>query len=95
MKPAENSEVQKSTKDRTSFAPRRVLDLRESALYVGLHWQTLRGLVVRGDIPRVCYPTLDVKRKLSHDSIRKILLDIRDLDSFIEKWKTPQPDAIK
>ena len=83
-----DSGIARSAEDGQSFAP-RVLDLKQAADYLHVHWQTARQYIAQGLIPRICYPTQNSKRKASHDNIRKILIDRRDLDSFIEKWKSP------
>ena len=52
----------------------RLLDLRRAARYLGFSYWTLRGMLHRGDIPFV-------------RAGRRLLIDVRDLDSWIEEHK--------
>jgi hypothetical protein len=64
--------------------PRRVLDLKAAGTYLGLSYWTVRDLVFAGAIP-----TLKIPCPKSNDgrTIRRILIDRRDLDAFIERNK--------
>ena len=55
---------------------RRLISQKEAAAYLGISYWTLRDLLFRGDIPHV-----RVKRR--------ILVDRVDLESYIQKNKTP------
>jgi hypothetical protein len=62
-----------------------LLDLRKAAAEYGIPYWTLRGLVHTGAIPRVRLPRLpgaDVQDQ------RRIWLDRRDLDDFVEQCKS-------
>ena len=64
--------------------PLRLVDLRAAAAYFGCtHWH-LRRLVATGQIPVVRMPN---PRTLDARPGRRLLVDIRDLDALIERWK--------
>ena len=52
----------------------RLLSLRDAATYMGLSCWTLRELIWRGELPSVRVG-------------RRVLVDLEDLDSFIERCK--------
>ena len=52
----------------------RLLHLRRAASYLGLSYWILRGMLHRGDIPFVRVG-------------RRLLIDVRDLDHWIEEKK--------
>jgi excisionase family DNA binding protein len=52
----------------------------EAAQYLGLSVWSLRRLIQRGELPVV-----------QHQEMGKFLLDIRDLDGFIERHKRTGP----
>ncbi len=52
----------------------RLLDLRRAARYLGLSYWTLRGMLHRGELPFI-------------HAGRKILIDVRDLNEWIEARK--------
>src|SRR5262249_23323992 len=56
---------------------RRVLDVREAAAYLGLSVCTTRELISAGKVPRVRIADM-----------RRVLVDVRDLDQLIEFSKT-------
>ena len=67
------------------------MDLRTAAAYLGCSYWTLRDLVVSGHVPAVRIPS-----PRAHDgrAMRRILIDSRDLDTLIERWKeVNDPDA--
>ena len=69
----------------------RLMDLRTAAAYLGCSYWTLRDLVVSGHVPAVRIPS-----PRAHDgrAMRRILIDSRDLDTLIERWKEiNDPDA--
>jgi hypothetical protein len=66
-------------------APRaRLLDLKSAGAYLGVSYWTMRDLVFGGIIPSVKIPS---PRAGDGRAIRRILVDRRDLDAFIEKNK--------
>jgi len=66
-------------------APRaRLLDLKSAGAYLGVSYWTMRDLVFAGVIPSVKIPC---PRTGDGRAIRRILVDRRDLDAFIEKNK--------
>lgn len=72
-----------------SVAPAaRVLSLKDAAVYLGVSYWTVRDLVLGGHIPTVRIPVPG-----SHDgrSLRRILVDRRDLDAFIDRNKESEP----
>src|SRR5262249_53697624 len=62
----------------------RLLDLRAAGTYLGLSYWTMRDLVFGGLIPTVKIPC---PRTNDGRVIRRLLIDRRDLDAFIEKNK--------
>ena len=62
----------------------RLLSLPEAAAYLGLSWWTTRELVMGGTIPAVRLPA---PRATDGRMLRRILIDVADLDRLISKWK--------
>ena len=62
----------------------RLLSLPEAAAYLGLSWWTTRELVMGGTIPAVRLPA---PRATHGRMLRRILIDVADLDALISKWK--------
>jgi hypothetical protein len=62
----------------------RLMDLRTAAAYLGRSYWTLRDLALNGHVPIVRIPS-----PRAHDgrALRRILIDSRDLDLLIERWK--------
>jgi hypothetical protein len=65
----------------------RLLDLHQAAAYLGISYWTARDLVNAGTIPTVRIPSV---RAGDGRPIRRILVDIRDLDAFINGNKERQ-----
>lgn len=61
--------------------PRRLVDDREGSTYIGLSRSQFRELVASRTIPRVVVPSDDGR------PLRRLLVDVRDLDRLIECWK--------
>jgi len=75
----------KGATDVQSDGPRtRLLDLKSAGAYLGVGYWTMRDLVFGGIIPSVKIPC---PRSGDGRSIRRILVDRRDLDTFIENNK--------
>jgi excisionase family DNA binding protein len=66
---------------------RRVLGLNQAAEYLGVSYWTMRDLVQAGTIPTVKIPSA---RAGDGRAIRRILVDIHDLDVFISGNKERQ-----
>ncbi len=63
----------------------RLLNLDQSALYVGVSPWTIRDLETNGTLKRVRIP-------LAHGGeLRKLLFDRADLDRLIDAWKDTTP----
>ena len=62
----------------------RLLNLHQAASYLGLSWWTTRELVMGGTIPAVRLPA---PRATDGRMLRRILIDVADLDALIAKWK--------
>jgi len=60
------------------------LDLKSAGAYLGVSYWTMRDLVFGGIIPSVKIPC---PRSGNGRAIRRILVDRRDLDTFIENNK--------
>lgn len=63
--------------------PVRLLDLEGSAGYLSISTWGVRDLIANGTLRRVRIPLPN------YGEIRKVLLDVRDLDALIERWKEP------
>jgi excisionase family DNA binding protein len=69
----------------------RLMDLHTAAAYLGCSYWTLRDLVLAGHIPAVRIPS---PRARDGRVMRRILIDSRDLDRLIERWKeVDNPEA--
>jgi excisionase family DNA binding protein len=62
---------------------RRLLDLHEAGNYLGVSYWTVRDLTQAGVIPIVRMP--NARRK--GESVRRVLIDVQDLDVLIASWK--------
>lgn len=62
----------------------RLMDLRTAAAYLGCSYWTLRDLALNGHVPIVRIPS---PRAKDGRAMRRILIDSRDLDMLIERWK--------
>jgi hypothetical protein len=64
----------------------RLLGVREAAHYLGVSAWSVREWVAAGIVPavKVMLPTTS-KRK--GETCRRVLVDIKDLDTLIEHWK--------
>jgi excisionase family DNA binding protein len=60
------------------------MDLRTAAAYLGCSYWTLRDLVLNGHIPTVRIPS---PRARDGRAMRRILIDSRDLERLIDRWK--------
>ena len=69
---------------RTTSAGGRLMDLRTAAVYLGCSYWTLRDLVLNGYIPADHIPS---PRARDGRVMRRILIDWRDLERLIERWK--------
>jgi excisionase family DNA binding protein len=69
---------------RTTSPGGRLMDLRTAAAYLGCSYWTLRDLVLNGHIPAVRIPS---PRARDGRAMRRILIDSRDLERLIERWK--------
>ena len=69
---------------RTTAQGGRLINLRTAAAYLGCSYWTLRDLVLNGHIPTVRIPS---PRARDGRAMRRILIDSRDLERLIERWK--------
>ena len=60
------------------------MDLRTAAAYLGCSYWTLRDLVLNGYVPAVRIPS---PRARDGRALRRTLIDSRDLELLIERWK--------
>jgi hypothetical protein len=69
------------------FSP-RLLNLRQAAAYLGCSYWTVRDFVLAGLIPVVELPPLRAREgDRPRKTLRRVLIDVRDLDVFIESRK--------
>ena len=60
----------------------RLIGLKEAAKYCGISYWTLRELVLAGRLPAVRLPA-----PKNDGALRRILLDVVDLENFINRCK--------
>lgn len=66
----------------------RLLNLRESARYLGCSFWTIRDYVLQGLIPVVHLPPLGARKgDRQRETLRRVVIDRADLDIFIESCK--------
>jgi hypothetical protein len=82
MEVAESKRKKLRDKDTDTFA--RLFDVHSAARYLGVSYWTARDLVITGIVPSVKLPC---PRANDGRSIRRMLVDRRDLDELIEKNK--------
>jgi hypothetical protein len=71
----------------SEIAP-RLLNMRAAATYIGVSYWSLRDYVMAGHLRAVQLPAL-VPREGGRSGrvLRRILIDVRDLDAFIDAQK--------
>lgn len=62
----------------------RLLTLRQVAESLGVSYAQARALVVYGDLPSVALPC---PGRADGATMRRRLVDVRDLAAFVEHWK--------
>jgi hypothetical protein len=76
--------------DRSSITP-RLLSLEQGAAYLGLSFWSFRELVNAGDVPLIRVPRPRTmwqhKRAARSDVLRRSLVDVRDLDALVDRWR--------
>ena len=81
------TERQSSDAATTVIAP-RLFDLRQAGVYLGCSYWTVRDYVLAGVIPIVELPALRPREGArARKTLRRVLLDRSDLDTFIESRK--------
>ena len=66
----------------------RLLNLRESAVYLSVSYWTLRDFVLAGYLPTVALPALRPRQgDHAKRQLRRVLIDRVDLDTFVEARK--------
>lgn len=70
--------------------PRRLLNLHQSADYLGVSYWSVRDYCLQGLIPTVQMPALRPREgaRPTNSSLRRVLIDRLDLDAFIAERKT-------
>jgi hypothetical protein len=96
VKKLKDAEMAKATEDNESVAS-RLLSLNEAGRYLGISYWTIRDLVLSGVIPQVNLPCSFVQVRKAGKvyragapagaTIKRILVDRRDLDGLIERSK--------
>src|SRR5438093_13410474 len=71
---------------RAKRVPGRLMDPRTAAAYLGCSYWTLRDLVLNGYVPAVRIPSPRA-RDGHRGALRRTLIDSRDLELLIERWK--------
>ena len=69
----------------------RLLSLDQGAEYLGLSFWSFRELVNAGDVPLIRVPRPRTmrqhKRRARSGVLRRTLVDIRDLDALVDRWR--------
>jgi hypothetical protein len=80
----------RGAQDGSSIAP-RLLSLAQAAAYLGLSFWSFRELVNAGDVPLIRIPRPRTmrqhKRKAKGATLRRTLVDVRDLDALVDRWR--------
>jgi hypothetical protein len=76
-----DSEARDAPASRTAVS--RLLDLTQTAQYLGISAWTVRDLVANGTLQRVSIPLAGGRE------LRKLLFDRGDLDRLVDAWKIP------
>ncbi len=81
--------------DALSVAFRRLLSLDEGAQYLGLSFWSFRELVNAGEVPVIRVPRPRTmrqhKRGARSEHLRRTLVDVRDLDALVDRWRAESP----
>jgi hypothetical protein len=64
----------------------RLVGVKVAALYLGISAWSVREWIASGVIPRVAV-ALPRSAKRKGDTCRRVLVDVRDLDALIDRWK--------
>ena len=68
----------------------RLLNMRQAAAYLGCSFWTARDYILQGLIPVVEMPPLRPRRgDRQRKTLRRVLVDLADLDAFIQARKRP------
>jgi hypothetical protein len=68
----------------------RLLNLHQSADYLGLSYWSVRDYVLAGAIPTVTLPALRPREGArAGKTLRRVLIDREDLDAFVARCKRP------
>ncbi len=66
----------------------RLMNLRQAAGYLGVSYWTARDWALQELFPLVRLPALRPREgERERDSLRRVLIDVRDLDGFIDRLK--------
>lgn len=69
----------------------RLLSVDQAAAYLGVSFWTLREFIHDGSIVAVPMPrpqTLRMRERAGlGDTVRRLLVDVRDLDAMVDAWK--------
>lgn len=81
--------------DRAYAVTPRLLNLREAAGYLGCSYWTVRDWCLAGYLPTLSLPPLRPRPgEPAKTSLRRVLIDKRDLDAFVDARRTPgTPDV--
>jgi hypothetical protein len=71
----------------------RLFNLRQAAAYMNLSYWTMRDYVLAGFVPTVDMPGLRPRLgATAKASLRRVLVDVRDLDAFVDSLKRRAQD---
>jgi excisionase family DNA binding protein len=69
----------------------RLLSIEEAAGYLGLSYWSVKELIAAGDVPLIRVPrprTMRQHRRAARSGVlRRTLVDVRDLDLLVERWR--------
>jgi hypothetical protein len=92
---AVGSSVNESGSPRERIIP-RLLNMRQAAAYLGCSFWTTRDYILQGLIPVVDLPPLRARRgDRQRKTLRRVLVDLADLDAFIQSRKRPGGASVR
>ncbi len=74
--------------DEIAALPPRLLNLKQAAAYLGVSYWTMRDWMLAGRLPVITLPGLRPREGAkARESLRRALVDVADLDAFIDRCK--------
>ena len=94
MRPAAKVPPSPVVRPEPAELPARLLSLRQAALYIGVSFWTLRDWLAAGHLPTIKLPPLRPREgDRAKPTLRRVLIDRRDLDAFVDQLKAGSPSG--